>query len=128
MPEQHLAQHDSVVVQRVARRIDERDGASAGEVSKVREEIRMGMDFLRVTAAKLVPSIRVMAEPLTKVRAGRELLEPFVDVRLDFRDSARPEAIDKNPAAVLPLRRLIGTLEAQMGGRDRQLLISRQGR
>src|SRR5690348_1254222 len=89
-PEQHVAQHHGVVVNFIVRRIDKRDRTFARELSKAREELGVAMDLLRVAATELAPSLGIMTEPLAKLGAGCELLQPFVDAGMVFRDPARP--------------------------------------
>jgi hypothetical protein len=90
MSEQYVPKYDGVVMNLVVCRIDERHRTFACKLSKVREQLGMSMDLFRVAALELVPSAGIMTEPFAKLRAGGEILQPFVDAGLDFGYPAGP--------------------------------------
>jgi hypothetical protein len=47
-------------------------------------------DFRLVTAAELLPTFGIMAEPLSQFRAGRNVLHPFIDRSVCLLHSTRP--------------------------------------
>jgi hypothetical protein len=54
-----------------------------------------------ITPPEFVPLFRFMVEPFSQSIARRQVLAPFVDAGFFLGDSTRPEAIDKDPKAVL---------------------------
>src|SRR6185295_10595900 len=79
----------------------------------------MARELRAVAATKLVPAVRVMAEPGAQLGARRDLLEPFVEPGLRLADAARPQPVDEDPCAVRSFGRLVGALQPYVGCGDR---------
>src|SRR4051812_21871702 len=60
---------------------------------------------------KFFPARRVMTEPLSQLRARREILGPVIDRGLLLLDAAWPQPIDQDARAVLPCGRIVSALQ-----------------
>src|SRR5690606_13507565 len=63
---------------------------------------------------ELGPFLGVMAEPAAQFGAGRDRLEPQVDMGLVLAQPPRPQAIDQNARSVRFRRRLIDPLQRRL--------------
>src|SRR5665213_1196907 len=77
------------------------------------------MQLVAVAAAKLVPTIRIVPEPLAQLGAGRNLLHPLIQGRVYLRHPARPQSVDKDAPAVLDVYGLVCSLQFDVGCWDR---------
>src|SRR3954463_14968827 len=71
----------------------------------------MEPEFGNVALAKLLPARRVVAEPLSQLRARREILGPVIDRGRLLLDAAWPQPIDQDARAVLPCGRIVSALQ-----------------
>ena len=115
---QGVAQHDGVVVHFVVGRVDKCDGAFARQFSQVLERFGVAVDLLPIAAAEAIPFVGIMIEPLAKLRAGREVLQPLVDTSLGFGDPTWPQPIDEYSAAISAVGRLVSAFEVDISGFD----------
>ena len=83
---QHVAQHQSVVVLRIACSVEEGNALLApGSAQKVLNGLGR-RQFLAIAGGELLPSgVEVLVVPGTQLSAGGEVLGPFVDRSLVFR-------------------------------------------
>src|SRR4029079_2978709 len=88
--EQDVSQHDRLVAVLVLRRIDECLGTLAGETAQIAQHFAMAFESGTVPAAKLGPALGVVSEPLAKLGAWRDVLEPFVEPGFHLADPAGP--------------------------------------
>ena len=67
--------------------------------------------FTNIALTELSPFRRVVAEPFSQRGAGRDVLQPEIDLRRTLRNPPRPEPIYQNACAVRFFGWLIGALE-----------------
>src|SRR5687767_4085258 len=94
--------------------IDEGDVALARKVTQLVDEPRMLAHLGGVALTKLLPSCRIVREPLSQLSARGEILQPQVHRRIVLADPARPEPIDENPHSVIRTGRLVSALQPDM--------------
>ena len=103
---------DGVVVFGVMGAVEQRHRPARQQVRELPDRVRIFAQFLDVAFAKIIPAFRVVAEPLAQRRARRDFLEPQIDGGALLGKPARPDAIDENPRAVVPRRRLVDAFRA----------------
>src|SRR5579863_4514248 len=69
------------------------------------------MDLRGIPAAKLRPPVRIVTEPFSQGGAGCDILDPLIDCRICFLDSARPQAVDQYAGRITGSGGLIGAFE-----------------
>lgn len=119
-----VPQHDGMVMNVIAGRVDERDRAIAGTTAKILQRLGMPGELRPIAAAELLPTFRIMSEPGAQLSGRRDLLDPLVEHRLCLAEAARPQAIYKNANAVRPFRWLISSLNSEVRSDDRALVDS----
>ena len=77
----------------------------------------MPVDLRGVPAAKLRPTLRVVTEPFSQGCARRDVLDPLIDRRICFPDTARPQTIDQYAGPVIGGGGFIGAFELDAIGR-----------
>ena len=77
----------------------------------------MLVDLRGVPAAKLRPTLRIVTEPFSQGRAGRDILDPLIDRGVCFPDPARPQAVDQYPGPVIGGGGFVGAFELDVIGR-----------
>ena len=97
----------------VARTIDEchrPDGCAAYELG---QGLRRGMfaQFAPIARGKLVPARRVVSEPAAQFGAGRDVLEPGIELEIRLAHAARPEPLDQHPIAIAGTSGIVRALE-----------------
>src|SRR6185437_14490681 len=115
-PAQDLREHDGVVVLRVARSVDKRQRPRTRAPPQLAKLVALASELVRVSAAELRETSRVVIEPAAKLAARRELSRPLAELRLLTRDPSRPDPVDQDPIAVGGLGRLICTFESNVHG------------
>ena len=71
----------------------------------------MLVDLRSVAAAKFRPAVRVVTEPFSQGRAGRDILDPLIGRGIGFLDPVRPQAVDQYPGSVIGGGGFIGATE-----------------
>jgi hypothetical protein len=102
LPLQPRLQRDGVVVLRIFRRVEQRDASLARMPAQLAHRLLRSL-FLQlrgIGAAERGPVLRMAVEALAQGVAGRDLLQPQVDLRLVLGDAARPQAIDQDARAI----------------------------
>src|SRR4029453_4756705 len=97
---QNLLQDDRLVVLRIPRSVDERHVTPPPGIKQGRQCVLMRSELSTVTPLELVPSRRVVAEPLAELGAGRDVLQPTINLELVLRHAAWPHAGDPEPRAI----------------------------
>lgn len=72
------------------------------------------VQLLGVTAAKFIPSSRVVPEPFPQVGARRYVLHPLIQSGVCLRHPTRPQSVDQDSGAILGGRRLVGSLQSDI--------------
>ncbi len=75
-------------------RVNQRDGTVPCKGPQLIEEIAVLVYLPRIAAAKLIPPGGIMAEPLAKLGAGRDVLHPLVDGGKFLSDPTWPQPVD----------------------------------
>lgn len=75
-------------------------------------------DFRGIARTKLLPACRIVIEPLAQHRAGREFLDPLVDVRIGAADVIRPLLVNQYPLAVVGCWRHIRAFQFDVASFD----------
>ncbi len=73
--------------------------------------LRMLAEFRPVPLLEFRPFLRVMAEPGTQFRAGRDIFQPRVQFERLFLDPARPEPLDEKASAIRRLGRFVSPFD-----------------
>jgi hypothetical protein len=94
LSENQLPELNGIVVLLVASGIDKRDLTLPCEGAQLLKKIGVLANLLCVTAAKFLPTGGIVAEPLAKLGAGRNVLHPLIDGGAFLRDPARPQPVD----------------------------------
>src|SRR5208282_6426690 len=91
-PFQPGLQRDRIVVGLVARRVEERDRLAAQVFAQTgdRRACRLSPKLAVVGCDELLPFARVAMKAAAQRLARGDVLEPQIDARLFFRDTARP--------------------------------------
>src|SRR4029079_8823767 len=92
-----------LVVLAIASPVNNGDGTEPGRGREVVEHPRLfGFGQLQVVPSlKLLPALRVMAEPLAELGARAEVSFPRVELQMLLRPSTRPDAVDQHAASVI---------------------------
>src|SRR5207244_2749031 len=101
------------VVCLVARTVDRchrPDGCAAYELG---QSLRRGTfaQFAPVARGKLPPARRVVSEPASQLGAGRDVLEPRIELEVRLTHAARPESFDQHSITIATIRRIVRALE-----------------
>lgn len=112
-----MPQYDGMVMDSVARRVDERDRSFAGAAAQILDRLPMGGELSAIAAPELVPATRIMVEPPAQFGGWRDLLEPLVQLGLRLAEAPWPESIYEDPRAVGFLGRVINALEPEVRSR-----------
>jgi len=115
---QPVPQHGRVVVNGIFRGVDERDGPFEGRFANAireREADRIFRQFPFIAADKFLKSLRLVSEPGAQFGTRGDFFHPFVDGRLRFRNTARPETVDEHAQAVFGGGRLVDSFDADGG-------------
>jgi hypothetical protein len=102
---------DRVIVLLVASSEYQRGAATARERCESADEVRVGSKFPLVPALELRPLLRVVREPPSKLRGGRELLHPVVDRDPFLAETSGPEPVHENASTVGPRRGFVSALQ-----------------
>jgi hypothetical protein len=94
--ENGVPQYEGMIVVRLLGRIDEGDRALMGTATELVQRFCVLGEFVAVSAAELVPTFGIMAEPGAQLCARGDLLDPVVEPGVCLADAARPQAIDEN--------------------------------
>lgn len=108
--QQHVPQHDGLVVDLIVRRIDKGDRAVSGQASEFIELATVLRQLASVTSSEFIPFIWIMSEPFPQSSARRKVLHPLVNVGIGFPHPARPQPVNQNPDAIVARRRLVCAL------------------
>src|SRR5580698_5376018 len=76
------------------------------------------MQLLTIADLKLRPFVRVVAEPLAKFRAWRDVLEPEIHMGSLFGKATRPQPVDKYAHSVCGAGFFIDPLDCNSQGRS----------
>src|SRR5947207_15650732 len=97
---QHVAQHQRVIAPRVARRVEERQALLPGALAQSLEHRRLSAELRAIAPDELRPAPGALVEPLTQLRARREVAEPAIERSAPPADSTRTHRLDGPPRAV----------------------------
>jgi hypothetical protein len=97
---QDISQDDSVVVNFVTCRKNERNPSFPSEGTQLVQPVPTPMYLLRVAASKLKPTSGIMSEPLPQRCAGSNVLGPHIDRSICFSDAPGPQAVNQNSSAI----------------------------
>src|SRR3954468_11128120 len=99
----HAAQDQRAVMGFVMRRIDEGDGLDGCAACELGDGFRRGilLQLPPVACDELVPSCGVVSEPAPQFMAGRQVLEPRIELEIRLPDTARPEPLHEHPITVV---------------------------
>ena len=99
--QQQVPQDNGVVMDLVMGREHERDGTLPCSGAQFGEKLRVLAHFAGIAASELLPTSRIVSEPLSQRGAGRDDLEPFIDRRRSLCHAAGPKPVDQYPGAVI---------------------------
>ena len=111
MPLDVLFESDGVVEPRLSRGENERDPAGPDALEDGLQGFPPATEFLEVPALELRPFVPVVVEPAPKFGGGRSLLGPKVDLGVLLRETAGPQPVDENAAAIRSRRGFVGTFQ-----------------
>ena len=109
---EELLQNQSPVLLDIMRTVKKCDRAAPAGVQNGRPGTGVCAQLLLVTPPKLLPTLRSMPEPLPKVRAGGDRLQPNLCLQVSLLHTSRPEALHKDAAPISASTRLIDALDA----------------
>jgi hypothetical protein len=66
----------------------------SGELSQFVEFKRMAVELSYVAATEFLPSLRIVAEPSSKLGTWGKVLHPTLDGSIRFAHAARPQPVD----------------------------------
>src|SRR6185312_10975376 len=95
----------------VMRGIDQRQAPFSRERSQLCHELPLLRKLRPIAATKLLPTLRVVSEPLAQLSARGDLLHPLSDVGIGLRHAARPQSVDEDPGAIARPGRLVSPLD-----------------
>src|SRR5574339_977397 len=110
---QVILERNRIVVQRVARAVDERDGASTSSRYDRPPRVWPGIELTEVTSAKRRPLVWIVVEPLSQFRAGSDVFEPRIDAQPGLCEAAGPQALDEKTGTVVSRLRLVSAFQFQ---------------
>src|SRR6185437_14957857 len=137
--QQRLAEHDGLIVRLVMRGVDQGQAPFSRERSQLCHELPLLRKLRPIAATKLLPTLRVVSEPLAQLSARGDLLHPLSDVGIGLRHAARPQSVDEDPGAIARPGRLVSPLDTHsrscfglahrylQGGRASELLRTHVG-
>ena len=94
MAEEDVTQDDGVVVRLVTGCVNQRHWTLARQVANLVQVVRMLSQLRRKSLLKFFPSRRIVPEPFSQCCTGRDFFKPFINLRLVFLQTPRPEAIN----------------------------------
>src|SRR5215475_9369476 len=97
-----LFQNQSAIVFLISRRVNQGDRACFGFALEQLDQIVFVLELLLITLAELIPLVRIVPEPTSQLRAGRDILQPEIYLRPLLGQAARPEPLDEDALAVIP--------------------------
>src|SRR5439155_601486 len=89
-------ERDGTVTHFVMGGVHERDPSTSGRAEKRLPGGAMRTQLGEVPVPKLQPLLRIVAEPLSQVRARRDLLEPVIELQACFRYTPGPQSLHEN--------------------------------
>ena len=107
---QVIAQGYGVVIFAVTGTVEQDHVSSGCRVDQRLPDLRVRVELGRVTVAKLLPFVGVMAEPLTKFGARRDVFEPTFDGNVGAAYATRPESLNEKS---LPTRPRVVAIETE---------------
>lgn len=113
---ENLMQDNRMVVLAVAGSIDEGQRAGVRHRSQLFQQRRFARQLAAIATGEFFPACRLMAEPATQFVAWCNILRPAIDRRSRFAQAARPQPVNQNANPVFRCRRLVGPLQADVGG------------
>jgi hypothetical protein len=96
-----LPEHLGIVVTIVPGGVEEGNGFAPGSPGEGPEGAPPGLEFAKVGAAELPPSVRVVVEPAAELVGGGNFLEPLVKPGIALGYAPGPELIHKNPVTIV---------------------------
>src|SRR5579864_8132203 len=88
--EQEFPQHHGIIMRFIAGREHERDPAVLRKHAQPTQLLAVLLNLRPITAPEFLPSVRIMAEPLSQLGAWRDVLHPLVDGGIGLFQPARP--------------------------------------
>ena len=95
-----LSQDDGVVVSFIMCRKNECNPSFLSEGTQFVQPVPTPMYLFRVAASKLVPTSRIVSEPLPQRCARSNVLGPHIDRCICFSDAPGPQAVDQYSSAI----------------------------
>lgn len=105
-----LLEDYGLIVSRVPCAIDKCHPPTRDLLSQRVQPRRLLAKLEPIAFAKFVPSSRVMAEPLAKLGARRQLAQPIIESGIPLLDTARPDAIHQHAITIGQCRRVVDPL------------------
>src|SRR5262245_30531376 len=93
------------------RAVDERDRTLPGSRQDRLPCFRMRIELASVASTKLVPFVRIVAEPPAQLGAGADLFQPSVSAQLFLGDAAWPQALDEEAGSIRARNRVVRSLQ-----------------
>src|SRR5579875_125000 len=113
--QQDLAQNDGLIVRLVVRGIDEGQRTLPRHIAQSAEQRALPRELVPVTAAELLPALRIVSEPLAQLVARRDVLHPLRDGCIRLLYAPGPKPIDENPRAVAGRGRVVHAFDPDFG-------------
>src|SRR2546430_4598555 len=95
-----LLQRHGIVVFGIFRGKEQGDGPLSGLLRELLDLLALIVQFRRVSLFEFHPPCRIMPEPFAQGSARRDSLEPSIDSRFFFPQTARPDAVNKHAPAI----------------------------
>lgn len=108
---QVLAEHDSAVVERIMRCIQQRHVSMCGRAQQRRPCALVRVELISITSSKFAPALGSMPVPLSELRRRRDVFYPRVGANGRLLHSARPQTFHENSLAIAPRWRFIRTFD-----------------
>src|SRR3546814_15076602 len=91
--------------------IDKRDPSLSRQLSQPFQWLCRFADLLDITVVERLPTRNLMTEPFSQGRAGRNILDPFIDLGISFAETTWPQATDQSPLPTFLFVRFVGQLD-----------------
>ncbi len=101
-------QCDCIIVDSIVRAEDQRDATLSRCCKNRFQSFRTFIQFGEVFSLELFPLCRIVAEPFTQFRAGRNVFQPAIQTQSFFLYAARPEPLYQESSAIIRTHRIVG--------------------
>src|ERR1051326_6805631 len=110
-------------------RAEEQGDRAPGSLSRDRHErVALGPQLAEVPATELGPPSGVVAEPLSQLMRGAEILHPRADAGVVLGETAGPQPVHQDALAIASFRSIVDALYLHHGWHASFMAINRRSR